>query len=589
MAETIRAEDAIGSKAFQRGGLARTPPRTRKERIHSFNGPFPLLAKDQTNIQEEQVRKRKREERKSEENYAASTVKVFANSLKRLLEEIKEVQKMTEEYANTKRELKDAASAMVRRTLDVEFLWTNVEQELTQAKERTIQTETKGQEDISMKVRQAVQEGSFDTLKTVLHEQWPKELYTATEVATQADQGLEYGDIALIISPGKVENSKLLTKLDKRFPGLKDVAMEAETEIGFVIQTSQTRTSRNKGDTTSSAAYILPVKDGANADEKLCELHTRLRQLPKALENNPTDRIKLVAGGGWDQRTLRKVAESACAGANFKLVTRPLKDNKKNLKQKARPKQHKEEGVVAINTGNMTYADLVKKLKNEVDVGHLGIKVNRIRRTDKGNVLVAVDGGEEKAVALKEEIAKKNADLKITTRVQGRKKIFVLGMDSSTTEAELQKELAKVVHLGEERVKILSMRTGRFEDKTAIVEMPRQQAELLITDKRVKVGWLFCTVREHIEMQRCFNCLEHGHTAKDCKVQASRRDECLNCGEKGHRGKDCTNTPRCTKCGVDGHRADQMKCPHFKKEVERMRQKRLEVITKGVKLNKNGS
>lgn len=584
-------DDASGTRAFQRAGLARTPPATRKQRHNSVGSSF-LFPTPRLASQDEQARKRKREDRNSEETDKVSPAKAFSDKLKQLLEETRVLQKMTEECGNTKRVIKDAAKALVSRAFDVELEWETVEQDLILIKEQVSRAgRERGQPKNGERVKQAIEEGTFEALKTVLAEQWPEDVYAITEVGKDTDQGLENGDVAFVIDPEKTETSITLKKLEQRFPGLKEVASEAGDKIGYVIQTSQTRTSRNKAGQSSTAAYILPMKVGESADEKARGLHSLLKQLPQTAENNPTDRIKLVIDGGYDQKTLRKVAESACIGAKFKLVMRPLKaknKNKQERKTNTNTRQHKEEGVVAITTGNLTYADLVKKIKSEVDVGNLGIKVNRIRKTEKGQVLVAVEGGEEKAIALKQEIAKKNSDLEITTRAQGQKKIFVLGMDPSTTETELVKALAEAVKVGEDWVKVLSLRAGRFEDKTAIVELPRNQAETLIAERRVKVGWLNCTVREHIEIQRCFNCLEHGHRARDCKVQTSRRDECLNCGQKGHRAKDCKNAPSCTKCGLEGHRADQIKCPHFRKEVERRRQDRWNAITKAGKTGRNG-
>lgn len=111
---------AGGSWAFQPGGLARSPPGGR-ERLYSADRVTPFLSLSNSE-------KRKREE---------SSAKIFAEMLQRLLEGARELQKMTEEYGNTKRELKEAAKAMVRRTLDVEFQWEAVEQELAQTKEQT--------------------------------------------------------------------------------------------------------------------------------------------------------------------------------------------------------------------------------------------------------------------------------------------------------------------------------------------------------------------------------------------------------------------------------------------------------------------
>ncbi|KAK9737756.1 Zinc knuckle [Popillia japonica] len=80
-----------------------------------------------------------------------------------------------------------------------------------------------------------------------------------------------------------------------------------------------------------------------------------------------------------------------------------------------------------------------------------------------------------------------------------------------------------------------------------------------------------------INVVRCFKCLEHGHKSRECTAQVDRSDECIKCGEKGHKSRGCQNKVRCVKCAVDGHRADQIKCPHFKKIVEELRRQRIEL------------
>lgn len=49
-------------------------------------------------------------------------------------------------------------------------------------------------------------------------------------------------------------------------------------------------------------------------------------------------------------------------------------------------------------------ADLVIKLKAEIDVEHLRIKVKRVRKPQKGDVLITVHGGEEKAAVFKRRL-----------------------------------------------------------------------------------------------------------------------------------------------------------------------------------------
>lgn len=47
----------------------------------------------------------------------------------------------------------------------------------------------------------------------------------------------------------------------------------------------------------------------------------------------------------------------------------------------------------------------------------------------------------------------------------------------------------------------------------------------------------------------------------------------MKCGKTGHRAKECNGKPFCIKCNKEEHRADQIKCPYFKRLVEIQAQK----------------
>lgn len=61
---------------------------------------------------------------------------MLSDVLQQLLEEPKKLQKMADECRNTKRELKNAAKALVNSMLNIEFKWATVVQELVRTKEQ---------------------------------------------------------------------------------------------------------------------------------------------------------------------------------------------------------------------------------------------------------------------------------------------------------------------------------------------------------------------------------------------------------------------------------------------------------------------
>ncbi|KAK9708598.1 Endonuclease-reverse transcriptase [Popillia japonica] len=106
-------------------------------------------------------------------------------------------------------------------------------------------------------------------------------------------------------------------------------------------------------------------------------------------------------------------------------------------------------------------------------------------------------------------------------------------------------------------------------------EAPKEHVLPLIKRRNLRIGWTECGIRERIDLVRCFRCLQYGHKTGECRAQADRSGDCIRCGESGHKGKECTNRNRCTTCNVDGHRADQIKCPEFKKMIEIARKQKM--------------
>lgn len=140
-------------------------------------------------------------------------------------------------------------------------------------------------------------------------------------------------------------------------------------------------------------------------------------------------------------------------------------------------------------------------------------------------------------------------EVEVRTRAQGLKNIFELGMDPSTTAVEVKtRSVAEVTKIEEVVLRFSSLRIGRFEEKTAIVKIPRQQAEELIADKSVKIDWLSCLVHEHIEVPRCYNFFEHVQRGTDCKP-TSKTDEYLKSARRDIRPSSAKTLPS----GVNRH------------------------------------
>lgn len=114
-------------------------------------------------------------------------------------------------------------------------------------------------------------------------------------------------------------------------------------------------------------------------------------------------------------------------------------------------------------------------------------------------------------------------------------------------------------------------RIWRFEEVTAEVEVPTAILEKILLRKRVRIEWITCRVYERVVVKQCFRCLCFGHLNKDCVRKLPIK--CLNCVQEGNNSRRCNNPFFCISCRKEGRRLNHSKCPEYRKELQRIREK----------------
>ncbi|KAG5862361.1 hypothetical protein JTB14_030584 [Gonioctena quinquepunctata] len=120
-----------------------------------------------------------------------------------------------------------------------------------------------------------------------------------------------------------------------------------------------------------------------------------------------------------------------------------------------------------------------------------------------------------------------------------KKNVHVLGLDTITHKEEIVKAIEDQAKLqNTEDITVRSLRPTSIGTQNATVELQESIAESLIKTGHIKVGWLSCTVRERIQLQRCYKCQQMGHVRENCTGE-NRTGDCLRCGKGGHNAKEC--------------------------------------------------
>lgn len=523
--------------------------------------------------------KRRREEEESQE-------KGLSHKIEDMRRAVKDLSELTESIVNTKLEIKRAAKRLMWQMEKLAHEWQEEAQKgeksskarAVSKQSASISTQTEGPCSVlSRKERESQllaalrKEEGFGKISEFLAERWPDQAYRRT-VVVEGGVNTEEGNVAILIDPKTAKEDKRIKHLEETFIGLTQLAENNEGGIDYVICTSLTQSSRKEETENKRVAYLVPhVQEEEESKEKLFE---KMRNLKKELLGHNVGSVRIVPTKSTDIRVLRRVTEYVCTETKISVQIYVPKDmTPRATLPKPKSKPRKEASVVTVKSEGKTYADLLKTLKSKVDIEKIDVNIQRMRKNAKGDLVLTVDGGVEKASCLQKEISKIGR-CEVSSRKRFRTSIFILGMDESITKDEVREAIIRDTGAGVLAEDIKRVTKGRYDLQTALVDLPEETASKLLAAKHIRIGWSNCAIREKVNLTRCYRCLEFGHRARECKSEKNRMEDCLNCGASGHKSNECKNSPSCIICGVEGHRADSIRCPQYKAEIEKLRRAR---------------
>ncbi|CAH1107122.1 unnamed protein product [Psylliodes chrysocephalus] len=152
-------------------------------------------------------------------------------------------------------------------------------------------------------------------------------------------------------------------------------------------------------------------------------------------------------------------------------------------------------GIVVVKPGaNKSYADLLKEVKREVS---------------------------NSTFPLQEPEA----------RIGGSAKILnINGIDAVTEKEEVViKDQIGELNAIDDSIMVKSLRSTMRGNQ--IVDADEELAEKLLSEGRLRLGWLNCPIRDRVEIPRCYKYQQFGHLREECKGE-DREGDCLRCGQK---------------------------------------------------------
>lgn len=259
-------------------------------------------------------------------------------------------------------------------------------------------------------------------------------------------------------------------------------------------------------------------------------------------------------------------------------------------------KEKKKESVIIVTPRMQQESEATKKVvKEKVDIKNLAVGVTKLRKGNKGTVILGCESGEEMD-KLKTTVQEKlGEDFKITEPKKIQPKIKVLNVgeeEMKLDERDIVNTIIVQNKLKVERdgfyIRILKKidnegrnRPGRRgkEEGSLILEVDELTHETMLQREKLNIGWRKCVALNYISVKRCYKCWGYYHIAKNC----TRQDTCHKCAGN-HKESECTATEkRCVNCMhkikaynlkiSDEHDALSRECPSFIRALDEIKKK----------------
>lgn len=223
-----------------------------------------------------------------------------------------------------------------------------------------------------------------------------------------------------------------------------------------------------------------------------------------------------------------------------------------------------------------TNQDTKKEVRGEIDQSFVGIK--SVRNAKNGAILVECKSMNEADTLVTQANKTIGEKYEIFIEQPKKPKIKIIGMDKEYEDEDLkeivlrQNEISAIKHL--KIVKVIRVPGRKFNAVSIICEIDSETFQQVMRRGKLNIEWEVCTVVEHVNVLRCFNCCAYGHRSNDC----TKNKKCVKCAGD-HDVKDCSSDDeKCINCvtlnierklniNVD-HPAWSRDCPVFKRNMK---------------------
>ncbi|XP_072948710.1 uncharacterized protein [Epargyreus clarus] len=225
-------------------------------------------------------------------------------------------------------------------------------------------------------------------------------------------------------------------------------------------------------------------------------------------------------------------------------ATEPSRAGKKKAAKRL-PRVPKSAAVaVTVPEGSeITYAEVMKTAKAQIQLADLGIPSLRQKKAINGGLLLEIFGEDcaGKADALARKLQETVAEMGVrVARPTKQGEAWVMDLDDSVTQQNVANAIAGACGCIASDVRVREIRRRPSALGTAWVRCSLIAIHKLAAAKRLLVGWVSARVEVlPARSLQCFRCLEMGHARQKCTSTKDRSALCYVCGEPGHKASQC--------------------------------------------------
>lgn len=368
-----------------------------------------------------------------------------------------------------------------------------------------------------------------------------------------------------------------ITPMDKAINAVKDlkIFVDSKNNIHSEVKSLLLKAMKAMNSMKREWDKMRKDLDQARAEQQNVKPVNPILETPKIDNTKKRRRISPETPKAELPRETHNV-ENKWQTVRTKTKTKERKQQPEGPKDKPKPKarRHKPDAIaIEIKDGKteMTYSDVLKKIKSDPKLKELGEQVARIRKTRKGEMLIEFrTDTAAKSTTYKEMVEKTVGEVATVKTLTQEVVVECLNMDEVTTEDDFRTALKTQLELEDGQCEgPIRMRKAYGATQIGSIKVALPVANKILEKGKLKVGWSICPLRVPQQPLRCYKCMSFGHQSKNCQG-ADRSKACWRCGVDGHQAKDCKGEPKCLLCTDEGsnkHATGSFSCKAYKEAV----------------------